>query len=195
MADEHEVDEGPEFSDLMETFDSNAEKWKVALRNEPGELSTKAQVRNWIQPQLALLRQALETALEGLEDQVEDALGELTERVDEVSTLARSVAGSVGMLQVLAAAHEVARRVVAGDVGQETVELAEGLAASLGGMPQVLQAEAERQAEEAALRQAQVVRSVPTTARPFTAVRAAAPPPPAPKADPGPADEQAPESA
>jgi len=115
---------GEEFGAVLEQID----QWDGRLKETSGDWVSP--LRNWLLPVLRRLATTTGEAVAALQDDTEEYVGELAHRIDEVSSLSRAVVASSGMVQVLADSHELARRVLAADLGEITQELAEHLRAT-----------------------------------------------------------------
>jgi hypothetical protein len=103
------------------------DQWDKKLKEAPGDADAKAQLRNWAIPMFRKLISIVEAVAGELVEDAEEQMSELTLRVDEVSGLARATLATHGMVQVLAQTHEVCRRLLSADIGEETQEMAQVL--------------------------------------------------------------------
>ena len=129
--------------DDLEEVSEQIDQWEAGLKNQPGEPSARIEIRNWLLP---ILRRFC-----GIIDGVAtDLVEELDERVDEVSGLARAVAGTAGITELLANVHHLCQRILAADLGEETQEMAAAIQEMTAGhYAAVAGAQAQRAAAEA----------------------------------------------
>ncbi len=123
MTEENETG-ADEFGAVLEQID----QWDARLKETSGDWVSP--LRNWLLPLLRKLAGTTGEAIGGIQEDTEEFVGELAVRIDEVSSLSRAVVASSGMVQVLADSHELARRVLAADLGELTQDLAEHLRAT-----------------------------------------------------------------
>ncbi len=103
------------------------DQWETKLKEAPGDIDAKAQLRNWTIPMFRKLISIVEAVAGELVEDAEEQMSELTLRVDEISGLTRATLATHGMVQVLAQTHEICRRVLSADIGEETQEMAQVL--------------------------------------------------------------------